>query len=70
MSLEDRYNELSDDVKKKAAACKSVDELIELTETCGVELTDEELEAVSGGFWKPGCSDFSADNCPDWVEQS
>ena len=51
MSLEDRYNELSDDVKAKAAACKSADELLSLAEGVGIKLTDDELEAFAGGTW-------------------
>ena len=51
MSLEDRFNELSDDVKKKAAACTSADELLALAESVGIKLSDDELEAVSGGTW-------------------
>ena len=51
MSLEDRYNELSDDVKEKAAACASADELLKLAKDNMVDLSDEELEAISGGTW-------------------
>lgn len=37
---------------EKARACKSADELIELAKSEGVELDDEQLEAiVGGGSW-------------------
>ena len=51
MSLEDRYNELSDELKAKAAACKSADELVELAKSNFIDLSDDELEAISGGTW-------------------
>ena len=51
MSLEDRYNELSDELKKKAAACKTTDELLQLIEEDSIELSREEIEAISGGTW-------------------
>ena len=51
MSLEDRFNELSDELKAKASACASADELVKLVEENGIELSDEELEGISGGTW-------------------
>lgn len=60
MSLEDRYDELSDELKEKAAACTSADELLKLAEDNMIALSDEEIEAVSGGkLW--GSSDNWAD---------
>ena len=43
----------------KVKACKSQDELLALAKEEGVELTDEQLSAVSGG----GC--FSTNKCPN-----
>ena len=40
---------LSEEQIKKVEACKSSDEIIALAKAEGVELTDEQLEAVSGG---------------------
>ncbi len=40
---------LSGEQKKKAAACETVQELIDLLTEAGVELPDELLDAVSGG---------------------
>ena len=43
----------------KVKACKNSDELLMLAKAEGVELTDEQIEAVSGG----GC--FSSMKCPN-----
>ena len=40
---------LSDEQIAKAKACKSSDELLALAKKEGIELTNEQLEAVSGG---------------------
>ena len=46
MNFEDLKNpELQDKLK----ACKSTDEIIELVRTEGVDLTDEQLQALAGG---------------------
>ena len=49
MSLEDRFAELPDDVKEKAKACTSADELVALAQANMIALSDEEIEAISGG---------------------
>ena len=43
------YEDLTPEQQEKAKACKSIDELIELAKTEGVELSDEQVEAISGG---------------------
>ena len=50
---------LSEEQIAKAKACKSQDELLKLAKEEGVELTSEQIEAVSGG----GC--FSSMKCPN-----
>ena len=40
---------LSGEQKKKAAACKTAQELVDLLNGAGVELPDELLDAVAGG---------------------
>ena len=45
MNLED----LSPEMKEKALACKTPEELLALAAEEGYELSDEELAAVSGG---------------------
>ena len=46
---------LSEEQIKKVEACKSPEEILNLAKAEGVELTDEQLEAVSGG----GCLGLS-----------
>ena len=64
----DRYQEfydgLSEDLKAKVTSCKTAEELIELAKTEGIELSDEQLDAASGGGnWDCGCvSDCSEDS--------
>ena len=48
-ALKGIWDSLTDEQKEKAKACKSIDELIELAKTEGVELSDEQVEAISGG---------------------
>ncbi len=40
---------LSEEQKKKIAECKSAEDILALAKAEGVELNDEQLEAVSGG---------------------
>ena len=51
---------LSEEQIKKVEACKSPEEIIALAKAEGVELTDEQLEAVSGG----GCLNKTT-KCPE-----
>ena len=44
------FEGLSDDLKKKATECKTADELMNLAKTEGIELSDEQLDAISGGY--------------------
>ena len=50
-----KFPELSEDVKQRLKNCKDGDELIKLASEHGVELTDEQLEGVSGGSWATKC---------------
>lgn len=52
------FNELTDEQKVKARECSNAEELMALAKDEGIELTDEQLEGVAGGW---GCSD----HCPD-----
>ena len=45
-------NDLTPEQKEKAMACKTTDELIALAKAEGIELSDEELEAIAGGSWR------------------
>lgn len=46
-------NNLTDDQRAKARACKTAEDLAELAEEQDLELNDEQLEAVSGGIVNP-----------------
>ena len=62
------YSELTDEVKARLKGCETPEELLALAREEGYELSDEELESVSGGGW--GCSDCSNKCyalCPDDV---
>ena len=64
MKLED----LSPELQEKAKACTSAEELLELARTEGVELTDDQLEVISGGSgdeWYSLCDDNEG-NCPKY----
>ena len=43
------FKDLTPEQMEKAKACTTVDELVALAKNEGVELTDEQLEAISGG---------------------
>ena len=43
------YDDLSDELKAKVGEAKSVNELLALAAQEGIELSDEQLEMVSGG---------------------
>lgn len=47
------FDDLTDEQKAKARACGTPEELAALAESEGVELTDEQLEGVAGGW--AGC---------------
>ena len=44
------YEGLSDEMKAKVTSCKTAEELMELARSEGIELTDEQLDAISGGY--------------------
>ena len=41
--------DLTPEQKAKALACTSSEEVVELAKELGVELTDEQLDAIAGG---------------------
>ena len=51
---------LSEEQIKKVEACKDSEEILNLAKAEGIELTDEQLEAVSGG----GCLNATT-KCPE-----
>ena len=42
---------ISDELRKKAEACKTPEELLALAKKEGYKLSDDEMEAVAGGSW-------------------
>ena len=56
------FENLSPELLEKAKACKTTEEMFALAKEEGVELGEEELEAISGGMvsgWSiPGCPKF------------
>ena len=57
------FESLPPELKEKARSCESASELLALVEREGIELTDEQLEAVSGGYvdWSRGFNGVSVD---------
>ena len=49
-ALKGIWESLTDEQKEKAKACKSWDELTQLAGKEGIELPDEVLDAVAGGY--------------------
>ena len=44
-----KFEELSPELQEKAAACKTAAEVFALAKSEGIELSEEDLEFVSGG---------------------
>ena len=44
------FKDLTPEQAAKAKACKTSEELIALAESEGVELTDEQLDGIAGGY--------------------
>lgn len=53
------FENLSPELKAKAEACQTTEELLELASVEGVELSDEQLEAISGGAPWDSCEEFN-----------
>lgn len=45
------FNDLTPEQMDKARDCKNSDELVKLAESEGIELTDDQLDAIAGGTW-------------------
>ena len=55
--MTDYRDQLTPEQMEKARACKSTDELVELAKTEGIELSEEQLEALAGGKAWYDCTD-------------
>ena len=53
------FDDLTTQQKEKAKACKTPEEVLSLAKEEGIELTDAQLESVSGGvdWWK--CEEYN-----------
>ena len=58
MAIQDMYKNLTKEQKEKIKACKDQKELLRLVSEEGIELTDEQIEAISGGS-----------SASDWVKK-
>ena len=54
------FDDLTPEQRAKVRACKTPEELLALAKEEGVELSEEQLEAVSGGWGTPTCPN----HCP------
>lgn len=50
-------DDVGDEVKAKALACKTPEDILELAKSEGVSLSMDELEGVSGGWCDNPCAD-------------
>ena len=58
---EDIFKGISEELINKAKACKSPEEIFALAKEEGIELTEEQLEAVNGGY----CKKTDKYQCPE-----
>lgn len=63
MNLDD----ITPEQRRKAAACRNGEELLALAKAEGVDLTDEQLDAIAGGLEKDWFGDFKCPNCGEQV---
>ena len=49
---------ISDELREKAKSCKTPEELLALAKKEGYKLSDEEMQAVSGGSWSISCDQY------------
>ncbi|MBQ9057914.1 MAG: Nif11-like leader peptide family natural product precursor [Atopobiaceae bacterium] len=57
------FDELTEEQKARARAAQSPEEILELAREEGYELSEGELEAVSGGWCGSDCSNHCAHDC-------
>ena len=57
-----KIGDLSPEIQEKAKACKTLEEFAALVKAEGLNMTDESLDAVSGGVCCPthGCDDLDS----------
>lgn len=55
MDLQKKLEELTDEQRERARALKTPEEIVAFAKEQGIDITDDQLEAVSGGAWYPTC---------------
>ena len=60
---EDLWKGLTEKQVQRAKACKNQEELLKMAKEEGIELTDEQLEAVAGGCGTHTNKDFVCPSC-------
>lgn len=58
-----KFEDLTPEQKAKAKSCKTPEDMLALAKEEGFELSDEQLQEVSGGDW---CLTFCYDVEKDW----
>lgn len=48
-----KYENLNDEERNELESCKSPEDILALANEKGYELSEEELEEISGGAWNP-----------------
>lgn len=57
------FTDLTPEQQEKAKSCKSTEDLIALAKSEGIELSDEQLESISGGGkWLGKCWQYCTEN--------
>ena len=66
MNFEDLKNP---ELQEKLKACKTPEELVALAKEDGIELTDDQLEAISGGGkWLGKCWSYCSDKAVEYYD--
>ena len=66
---EDFLKNLSDEQKAQLKNCKTPEDMLAFAKKAGYELSDDALDAVSGGHAESSCSWYECDEyemCPEW----
>ena len=58
------FDDMSQEMKDRARACKTADEVLKLAREEGIELSDAELDQIAGGKGK-----WAHEECKDFVRQ-
>lgn len=62
-----KLDNITPEQRRKAAACKNGEELLALAKEEGVDLTDEQLDAIAGGLEKDWFGDYMCPKCGEEV---